>query len=425
MNLFCRAALALFLTTACAHAVPVSLRVVDANNKPIAGAQARIVDYADWPQASGNFLTSSEKQMGADGIAAFDLRGPADENAPGARVNDAQGLGGARVRAAGYGAVNAVLLAGENVIMLGPPARVSGVVQNEAGQPIAGARVRLRSVEAAADESDDARASSGLPLDFALTDAKGRWEIEGVARGFATFVVIAPNRVATEIEVPLAERSVVAEPIILPPAGTVKGRLLDVQGQPLAGVKVYWDGGYGSHNDVVYTDPKGEFVLDDVPLGGNTVSFFRYFSDDWMGVVEEPEVELERQGQIIDVGEVRQSAGLLLSGALFDAESRAPVGLAKLKLIGHDKSLQTDAQGRFEARVPKPFYGFEMPDDYELKNFLPDPPKGAESFDLGAVFILRKFRPFSKRAQMKAWRSSRPASVLRIFGGQRGPALLS
>ena len=164
-------------------------------------------------------------------------------------------------------------------------------MRDEAGAPVANARVRLDGVEQSPGGFGDLNASSGLKPETATTDAQGRWQMDGLARGFGSFVVSAPNFVATQSIVDLNQAKVVAEPLALPPAGTVKGRIVDAQGQGLARVYVYWDGGSGSKGDEVYSDANGNFTLDDVPLGENTIRFSR-LNADWLGVDKEFDIKV-------------------------------------------------------------------------------------------------------------------------------------
>ena len=232
MKLFLRALCALLLSAATSRAVPVTVRVADANGQPIAGATARVVDYGDWVDDDNRLPASVENRANADGVFALDLRGTqGNPKLLSASEGGVTGLGGARIQAPGFGAVNAILFAGENKITLGPASHVEGVVRDEAGAPVANARVRLDGVEQSPGGFGDLNASSGLKPETATTDAQGRWQMDGLARGFGSFVVSAPNFVATQSIVDLSEAKVVAEPLALPPAGTVKGRIVDAQGK--------------------------------------------------------------------------------------------------------------------------------------------------------------------------------------------------
>ena len=388
MKLFCHAIAALFLTALCARAVPVTLRVADANGQPVAGATARVVDYANWIDDANTLPAPSENRANADGVFALDLRGTqGNPKLLSAREGGVAGLGGARIQASGFGAVNAILFAGENKITLGPASHVEGAVRDEAGAPVAGARVELEGVEQSPGGFGDLNASSGLKPETTTTDAQGRWQMDGLARGFGSFVVSAPNFVATESIVDLSEAKIVAEPIVLPPAGTVKGRIVDAQGKGLARVYVYWDGGYGSHGDEVYSDDNGNFLLDDVPLGvgENELSFSR-LNADWLGVDKRPEIELERAGQVEDIGEIRESAGLLLSGRIVDNGGQPVEGV---ELRAFYSTLKSGADGRFEGRVSKPFYSLDILNSY---GFMENVDKGepfADATDLGDLKVAR------------------------------------
>jgi hypothetical protein len=76
----------------------------------------------------------------------------------------------------------------EYVVMLAPPARVAGVVKDESGKPIAGAKV--------SSESTVAVDGAGYTLDKRLeatTDENGRFEMTGLPAGTVTFSVHAPG----------------------------------------------------------------------------------------------------------------------------------------------------------------------------------------------------------------------------------------
>ena len=388
MKFFLSAALALALTPLCARAVPVTVRVADADGQPVAGATARVVDYANWVDDDNRLPASVENRANADGVFALDLTGTqGNPKLLGAREGGIMGLGGARVMAPGFGTVNAILFAGENKVVLGESSHVEGVVRDEAGAPVAGARVELEGVEQSPGGFGDINASSGLKPETVVTDTQGRWQMDGLARGYGSFVASAPNFVATEGIVDLSGNKVVAAPIVLPPAGTVRGRIVDAQGKGLASVHVYWDGGYGSKGDEFYSDANGNFLLDDVPLGvgENELSFSR-LNADWLGVDKRPEIELERAGQVEDIGEIRESAGLLLSGRIVDNGGQPVEGV---ELRAFYSTLKSGADGRFEGRVSKPFYSLDILNSY---GFMENVDKGepfADATDLGDLKVAR------------------------------------
>jgi hypothetical protein len=90
-------------------------------------------------------------------------------------------------RSIGFGAIAADTLK-EYVVMLAPPARVSGVVKDESGKPLAGVKV--------SSEGTIAVDGSGYAMDKrieATTDADGRFEMTGLPAGTVSFSTHAPG----------------------------------------------------------------------------------------------------------------------------------------------------------------------------------------------------------------------------------------
>ena len=391
MKLFCRTALLLLLTSVAAHAVPLTLRVVDADNNPIAGATVEYVDYANIKLNNVTLPAPTTAQTAADGTLALDLRGTLFSENPDAVQDeeDSSRLGVARARVPGHGATNIVLIAGENLLKLRPRAQVQGVVRDANGSPVAGAKVVLRNVENSENSTADWGAGYGLEPLAALTDAQGNWKMEGLAQGYANFIASAPAKVAQKMTLFVGEKPAIAPPLVLPPAGTIKGRILDVEGQPVSGVSVGWDGGYGSYGEQVYSDENGNFALTDAPLDDNLLSFF---SDkpDWMDVTEDVTAILAKPGETVDVGEVRASRGVLISGVVRDKSSGAILPDFRVR-FGY-KILRTDANGRFEGRVMASTDAVALYDDYLSSGKLPAIPADAERFDAGEITVERGIR---------------------------------
>ena len=390
MKLWCHALCALILTSVAAHAVPLTPRVVDENGKPVAGAAVEYIDLAsatDEPvRASNNARTAS------DGTLALDLRGIA----PGPptieiREGNRTVVGGARVRAAGTGYGATLLFAGDNQLVTGAVGSVRGAIRDATGKPLSGAIVKLWSVEKSKDDFSDASATHGLPPIIAVSGVDGAWQIDNLPRGYASFLVSAPNAALDGLKLRLDKAVTVAPDLKLRAAGAVKGRILDFGGRPLKGVAVKLEDDYG---DFARSDEDGRFVVPKVPVGTNALEFYGSFelSNVWMGVTDTVKATIPRQGATVDVGEVRADQGLLVSGAVFDAQTKAPIPLLQLSVIGRGMTLTTDAQGRFEARVPKPFWGLSVPTGYEEQGITIDPPDGATEFDMGAILVNQPFR---------------------------------
>ena len=372
MKLFFHALCTLLLIAATARAVPVSLRVVDANNKPIANATVSYLDDSD-TKKSAPIVT----QTAPDGTLALDLKGENRDNS----TVDAGQLSQARVRAPGFGFRDVRLLPGENMITLNKSARLQGIVRDETGAPIAGATVTLLGVEQ--DEtynSDDRLLAQKMGLISVTTQDDGRWQTENLPTGYAYFVAHAPDRAAYYGQLWIHRGENQAQPLALPPAGSIIGRILDRNGKPVAGVSVDM-----TEYDNPQSDAAGNFRVPNVPLG-ETALEFASSSAAWLGLDEKIKATVPAPGAVVDVGDVKMGAGLLLSGTIRDQSGAA---MPDLELRVDEKTFRTDANGHFEARVAKPFYWLGIAKNYRKIKDTPDVPDDATQFDLGDIVVER------------------------------------
>ena len=388
MKPFLRALCALLLTAATAHAVPVSLRVADANGQPIAGASVSYFDYRDVSAPDSLAAVPDEArhtvQTAPNGTLALDLQGQSRSSRnvdAGQFVLAEPRLGEARITASGYSLRNARLLPGENTITLDAPARLQGIVRDDAGAPINGATVTLLGVEQDETPNFDARwLTPKLGLISATTQSDERWQMEGLPQGYAYIVARAPDREAHYGEFWVHRGDNQAPPLALAPAGSVVGRILDRDGRPLAGVSVD-----ATEYDDPQSDADGRFRVSNVPLGETTLEFASS-SANWLGMDEEIKATIPAQGAVVNVGDVKMGAGLLLSGTIRDQSGAA---LPDLELSVDEKTFNTDANGHFETRAAKPFYYLEIVKNYRKIKDTPDVPDDATHFDLGDVIVER------------------------------------
>ena len=378
--------LILLLWARSAWAVPVVLRVTDADNKPIAGAAVSYLDYANW--RAGAIQSPTEARTAEDGSVSLDLAGATTQtDADGFESRDApnDALGAARVRAPNYGLKNVLLVIGENSVRLSAATQLSGVIQDEKGAAVAGARVELVKVEKDANNYDDLAASAGFSPVVATTARDGKWEFEGVSRGYAALLVSAPGYVAAELDVWINGANVAAPPLKLERAGTVKGRILDADGGVVPDVSV----GFSGHMDEgVKSDGAGHFVLSGVPVGESQLSFWSSRSD-WLGVDGEINVTVPAPDAVADVGDVREGTGVLVSGAMRDLDG-APLANFPFKVGG--ANFRTDAAGRFAGHVEKQSYFSGLPADWVMVTRSPYIDSDAKAVDAGEITIGRGAR---------------------------------
>ena len=393
MKLFCHAIAALFLTAICARAVPVMLRVADAQGAPVGGIAVEIIDYAD--VVADKPTVPRLVKTAADGTISLDLRGVPErknETVFALRARGQQAFGNALVRdpKSGYGIL--ALTAGENELALQQTVRVAGTIRNAAGAPIAGARVRLLSIEKSEQDSTDYRARYGQAPVTVVTKADGVWEFAALPRGYAEFAVEAPGAADDEIRFQIAESPTRAPDLRLRDAGIVRGRILDFAGQPVARAYAFLNNDYGG---LAYSDAQGRFELPGVPVGESALRFYS-MEPNWTSVSGEHKATISARGAIADIGDVRTDEGLLLTGTVVDDVTKAPLAGVQLKML-NNAILQTDAQGHFAARVEKPYYGLSVMGDYTEKVVSASEPQNGDKYDVGTIEVERIGATFTGR----------------------------
>ncbi len=141
---------------------------------------------------------------------------------------------------------------------------IGGSVRDEAGRPIAGAKV---SVSAPVAEKENFMHWLGFPK----TDAEGRWRLDeapGVLAGVSVRVEHPDYRPAwAEASRDLAVVAVLNKGL------SVKGRVLDLEGRPIAGASaVIGHDIWGSDPPTVKADASGVFTLANCPEGPSVVT---------------------------------------------------------------------------------------------------------------------------------------------------------
>jgi sarcosine oxidase gamma subunit len=194
---------------------------------------------------------------------------------------------------------------------------IRGRVRTKAGAPIADAVVRVRPRES--------RFESGLgPGVEARSEADGSFVLAGVTPAVsvvtAEAVGFGPQEKTTEPD---------GEPLelVLDPAGSVRGLIVDERSRPVEGFQVMAQSALGSllalRGLLLAEDASGDgrFTLSDVPPGVYTLSVTA--PDLVSANVTEVKVA---EGQVVDVGTVRMSGGGMVRGTVVDEQGSAVAG---------------------------------------------------------------------------------------------------
>jgi len=214
---------------------------------------------------------------------------------------------------------------------------IEGIVLDERGEPLAGARV-------SANSTGQVRPGSGRTWGSAKTDLEGRLEIYGLRKGEYRLRASYHGRYAAEVVVESGTKDV---RIRMREAGRLAGRARGVNGMPVPGAQVrarVSDPSDPNRNENVgwtRTDPDGRFSLDSLPPDRPfqlTITHDAYREATFQGVV----AQATERVFVLD-------PGVRVAGIVVDADG-APVANAQVFVAGGtNKSVTTDADGRFEA----------------------------------------------------------------------------
>ena len=157
-------------------------------------------------------------------------------------------------------------------VQLAPPARVSGIVKDQSGRPVAAANVRADGI-VAVDGSGYI-----LPGRMEVTaGADGRFEMTGLPAGTLHFYTYAKGFAPLDI---LSKHKAPADDLELrvTATGTIKGTVVDAKGKPdpTAQISIYPEGGprAGKWSASGNLDANAAFSFDSIPPGRYVVSPF-------------------------------------------------------------------------------------------------------------------------------------------------------
>jgi hypothetical protein len=314
-------------------AAPVSVRVLDDKSAPVAGAK---VWFQSSQEDDASLATTNEQgeARGDTPVAADAInRGRATVLAPG------KALGGSRL-------TNDVA-----EIKLGAPVSLSGVVQDKEGKPVANALVRLKYlIQLAEGASVTAMPGDGPTWDiFAKsTDAAGRWAFDFLPSGHsASFELADPRfvRLPNEIILPTTG-SISAKPFVARTGARLEGRVIDENGKPLSGVRVYARSDGPNWDDAI-SSADGTYRMTRLGTGVYKVSVSSKRDAERVAA---PRMAVRAdEGKTNKVADFVMTPGALVEGKVTDSKTGAPI--AYVTISSYDHTARTLADGTFRLRV--------------------------------------------------------------------------
>ncbi len=236
--------------------------------------------------------------------------------------------------------IRPVHLPAVKVLRLVPGITIGGVVQDEAGKPVAGAKITVY-----APPAESGISHYRFDLADLISDAQGRWKVDAAPVDLAgvNIQISATGFLSTSGTVVRGLDTVT----VLKRGFTVRGRVVDSQGKPVANANVRCGDIFGSNSKPAKTNAHGEFVLENCPPGASTVTVLAEGSAPEIG-----EIHPEDQPTL----EFVVGPGHVLRGKIVDRQGKPVAGatVAADTWRNHrslDFRVNADKDGRFEWRA--------------------------------------------------------------------------
>lgn len=226
----------------------VVARVVDRDGAPVAGIRVehRAPEGSEGSRSAPWAVGGAGDRTGADGVVRFERLAPGlhrfrlgrrggGDSPFGPILVDVLGTKPGGGSAEGWTEVAVVEGGRHELTLVAPPAaQVRGIV-TEAGQPLAGARIELRT--STQEEPQQPRFLLGGPVASGQADGRGAFELPDVDVGAYRVVVLHGSRAMPwEADIVLVEGE--NELVLDLPITAIEGRVVDDGGRPLAGARV-------------------------------------------------------------------------------------------------------------------------------------------------------------------------------------------
>ncbi|MGE3853973.1 MAG: carboxypeptidase regulatory-like domain-containing protein, partial [Planctomycetota bacterium] len=245
----------------------VTVKVVDADGKPVAGAT---VDAGQTGAVMMAFESSDDDDEGSNFVVGD--ASPTTTNADGMATLERVNPGKVTVRArkSGFAAATAEVMVapGETAsatLILGSGGRLEGTAKRRDGSPWAGAQINLY-----------AQGPSLMPLESARADAQGKFVFEHVAAGEYDLSTDGMRLGGSTTSVTVRDGQTTTTTFVEPAATALHLTVLNHDGSPAAGrpvvlgwMQVGGDGGYSIDWPMKdgYTDPNGQVKFDSIRSG--------------------------------------------------------------------------------------------------------------------------------------------------------------
>ncbi|RYG66609.1 carboxypeptidase regulatory-like domain-containing protein, partial [bacterium] len=328
---------------------PVSVQVVDSENRPIVGATVEVSLFND-PE-NPTFTSALTKN---DGTAKFSLP-------PHPKSKEVAGF--VTAAAKGYAAASIIVEGATVKIELNKGAIWRGKVADEKGNPISGAKVNVRGASRNMMARPLFWLSGPKIIDSytSISGADGSFSIDGLPPGISLNYSVEHPKFAgiRGQDMPVDSE----ETIKLKPGGSLHGRLLNADGQPLPKVRIYAGSipmGVGGNSGT--TDDKGFFTVDGLGTGNYKISAQLKKGVDYVLPPLSP-VRVEA-GKVKEVAVIRAQKGKEIRGAVLDAVSKKPIANASvMATVDNETSAYTttDVNGKFVMYVLPGKYKVHMP----------------------------------------------------------------
>jgi len=222
-------------------------------------------------------------------------------------------------------------------VRLPAPKMLSGLVVNEAGKPVPGARVTVLAGGAGLGDGEAAflsEARTAADGTFAMADApEGSRVVTARSAGLVVF-----SRFAFEARAD--------ERIVMRSGGVVRGTVADAAGKAVARAVVV------SGDVAARTDESGVYRLTGVPLGSQTIE--TVWKEDFAARKEGVRVPRDGAAEVA----LRLAKAAAIAGTVVDESTRKPIAGVRISLMNPGRSFgrrpaqriaRTDARGRFRA----------------------------------------------------------------------------